>query len=482
MIRLLTLLLLISFGIPAPASDWTFHNFSGVCQAGRTDGELWDNALGWNRFDFNWSKLEPLPGKWDEAEFNRLCNRILTLRKKGLEVLPVLCYCPAWAVTQGTVEFVDNKRKKIYIPLGDNTYQVTTHKMNAEGEWEQDKVKEKVLNPRLPIRQDQIPQWENFVRRVVARLSAPPYQIKYFQIWNEASPKSGFWEGTMDDYIRDIHLPAARVVKAAGGKVVYGGWPDCENISGLIALFDRHSLWNDIDVADCHYFPLKDMRRLRQTAKERGAPNMAIWQTEIGFHQRYYYVPAFYPAALHWALSEFPTQPDAVKVFFFAYRSPTKPGTYGYGKCLKLGDELSPHGLALKTLGDLFRREPIRIFTGFSCSPTPSQISIFGFSTDNRRIITIDFKDKLGEFLKKHPGGTIEITFHNLNAKDVVAAEKIDVFGERSGLEVTTDSSGKGTSVKILLGGKTQSAAREHIPLLASTPHREIFHAVLQLK
>ncbi len=482
MIRFFVLALLVLSGFSIAAGDWTFQNFSGVCQAGRAEGELWDNALGWNRFDFNWSKLEPQPGKWDEAEFNRLCERVLVLRRKGVDVLPVLCYCPAWAVTSGTVEFVHDKRKKIFVPLGDNAYQETIYKTNAKGEWEKEKVKEKVLNPRLPIRADQIPQWENFVRRVVQRLSAPPYGIKYFQVWNEASPKSGFWEGKLDDYVRDIHLPAAKVIRASGGHVVYGGWPDCESISGLIALFDRHSLWRSIDVADCHYFALKDMLRLRQAAKERGFPNLAIWQTEIGFHSKYYYVPAFYPAALHWALGEFPAQPDAVKVFFFAYGSPANPEAYGYGKCLRIGDKLSPHGQALKTLGDLFRHDPIRIFTGFECRPLPSGIRPLGFSAGKRLIIAFDFKEGLDGFLKKHPDGMIEVSFSGLTPDAVAVAEKVDAFGDRGGLAVAAGSAGKGTAVKILLAGKTPSGSRGQIPLLAGVPYREMFYVVLQLK
>lgn len=419
----------------AQAGELRFRDFSGVCQAGSPDGELWTDAIGWNRFDFNWSKLEPRPGEWNETEFKRLCDRVLSLRQRGFNVLPVLAYCPSWAVTTGTVEYIDGNRKKVFVPQGNNLYQVTSYKKSTGGEWEKDKVKENVANPRLPIRPDQIVQWEKFVRKVVTKLHSPPYELQYFQVWNEASPKSGFWNGNLDDYIKNIHLPAAAAIRALGGKVVYGGWPDCEKVDGLVTLLDSQDAWKSIDVIDVHYYSFHDMARLYKTAVKRGFPQLAVWQTEIGFHSKYYYIPSFYPPTLHWALTTFPDRTDAVKVFFFAYGSPANPQAYGYGKCLQTGGKLSPHGQALKVLGNLFGNDPIKIFSAFECRTAEleklSMPSFFGFTAGNRIIISIHLK-------KDHHPSTasqgnlehLEMIFPKLRTEDVLRIERIGVFGE----------------------------------------------------
>ncbi|CAB3776312.1 hypothetical protein LMG28614_00189 [Paraburkholderia ultramafica] len=72
--------------------------------------------------------------------------------------------------------------------------------------------------------------WKRYVDAVVRKYSAPPYNLRYFQIWNEAAGKlSGgllqatFWHGpdfnadekrsgpyerAMQDYVERIHIPA----------------------------------------------------------------------------------------------------------------------------------------------------------------------------------------------------------------------------------------------------------------------------------
>ena len=74
--------------------------------------------------------------------------------------------------------------------------------------------------------------------------------------WNEAHPVSGFWEGDLDSYMTRVHLPAARIIRELGGKVVYGGWPCCGSLKELTTLLDKHDAWSTMDVVDVHYFGL----------------------------------------------------------------------------------------------------------------------------------------------------------------------------------------------------------------------------------
>jgi hypothetical protein len=88
---------------------------------------------------------------------------------------------------------------------------------------------------------EDVKDWEGFVERVVSFLSKPPYNLKYFQPWNEAEDQfTGFWYGGMDEFMETIHLPAARIIRKHGGKVVYGGYPCSGSMQHLVG-----RLWSD---------------------------------------------------------------------------------------------------------------------------------------------------------------------------------------------------------------------------------------------
>ncbi|OWA73336.1 glycoside hydrolase family 39, partial [Klebsiella pneumoniae] len=73
--------------------------------------------------------------------------------------------------------------------------------------------------------------WTDFISAVVNRYSRAPYNIKYYQIWNEPTKKAGFWKGSNEQFIDSIYIPAAKIIKKHGGKVVFGGWPISNSMS-----------------------------------------------------------------------------------------------------------------------------------------------------------------------------------------------------------------------------------------------------------
>jgi hypothetical protein len=97
--------------------------------------------------------------------------------------------------------------------------------------------------------------WKRYVDAVVRKYSAPPYNLRYFQIWNEAAGKlsgglaqSTFWHGpdadgnvktskpyehAMQDYVERVHLPAAKIIRSYNAYVVYGGWPDLVGLDNV---------------------------------------------------------------------------------------------------------------------------------------------------------------------------------------------------------------------------------------------------------
>lgn len=172
--------------------------------------------------------------------------------------------------------------------------------------------------------------WEQYVEAVVRQYSAPPYNLKYFQIWNEAAgrlaggdPQATFWHGpssradqdssryvrAMEDYVDRIHIPAARIIRKYGAYIVYGGWPDQGGLDNYCAWLEYKSpvqgsrMLDWVDYLDIHYLSVGDMETLYQRYLARGQAR-GIWQSEMG--DRYindpHFLPMFYFELATWAL------------------------------------------------------------------------------------------------------------------------------------------------------------------------------------
>ena len=110
----------------------------------------------------------------------------------GLEILPMLGYSAPWAVAEGASGFAPPRN---------------------------------------------VADWEDFVETCVARYSRPPFNLRYFQVWNEPTLKAGFWKGETDDeFFERVYLPAARIIRRYGCKVVFSGWPCSDGVDALAAL------------------------------------------------------------------------------------------------------------------------------------------------------------------------------------------------------------------------------------------------------
>jgi hypothetical protein len=173
--------------------------------------------------------------------------------------------------------------------------------------------------------------WERYVEGAVRKYSAPPYSVKYFQIWNEAagplsggSPQATFWHGpkfndapqkselyanAMQDYVDRIHIPAAQIIRKYHAYVVYGGWPDQGGLNNYFEWLEYRSpvhgtrMLDWVDYLDIHYLGIPEMEALYQRYVANGRAR-GIWQTEIG--DRYMEDPHFLPTYLFeltvWAL------------------------------------------------------------------------------------------------------------------------------------------------------------------------------------
>jgi hypothetical protein len=173
--------------------------------------------------------------------------------------------------------------------------------------------------------------WTRYVEQVVRTYVAPPYNVRHFQIWNEAAgplsggaPQATFWHGknfsakraqagpyerAMEDYVELVHVPAARIVRRHGGYVVYGGWPDQGGLANYMKWLEYGSpvvnarMIDWVDYLDTHYLGVDALTPLYQRYVANGSVR-GIWQTEIG--DRYmsdpHYLPMYFFKFAVWAL------------------------------------------------------------------------------------------------------------------------------------------------------------------------------------
>jgi hypothetical protein len=174
------------------------------------------------------------------------------------------------------------------------------------------------------------------VSAAVAHYAAPPFNIKYFQIWNEpGDPRNLTWRVTDggdpgQEFVDQIYNPAAAIIHSHGGQVVFSGWAcdignsnwrTCEQ--HLNQWLNYHRAWANTDYIDLHYAPLYVWQDLYSTWIANGKVK-GLWQSEIGgdFAQGPLPgdLPLVYLTAMYWALSSGgwnERNPDRYKLFWY---------------------------------------------------------------------------------------------------------------------------------------------------------------------
>jgi len=474
-----------------PASTWSgpsFRAFSGVCQ-GNPSGPLWQDALSWDRWDLPWSSCEPAQHKWDRSYLVNRGKKVRAYRARNAHLLPTLDYNASWSWDRsertyscGPWRDTTNGDTRWQVrPREDGKFEVTVFKRDAKGDWKQDKQSTSDGGGFWPLAAEHVQDWEAYVRRVVTFLRRSRYKVEYFQIWNEAHPLSGFWAGDMDVYMQRVHLPAAKIIRELGGKVVYGGWPCCGTLGEFVSLLDKHKAWDGIDVLDVHYFPLSSWQYLYDAARERGYRDKAIWQTEIAFTDDPGFVGNSYPRFLHWALTHDWNRPDKYKLFFFAYWSPDDPKAYGYHRTYYSGKELSHHGVSVQTLGDLLAGRGLRVYGPVvSSPPLKAEIderlsSLEAFSVKNRTVVAVhlsenntasiltDWNDSLDSMHLNHGEPGITLTLPRITPAQVAKIERCDIANQRLDLTEAArpGTNGQGLTVPVPIRDVAESPARD---------------------
>jgi hypothetical protein len=302
----------------------TFSNFTGeVFEDSQADEPANQQVgAGWLRVaSAGWPYVSPSSGVYDWGGIPGLGynpdQEILTAHSHGQEVLVDLAYTANWA------------------------FSAACQALNGNGN---------------PICQHYAPEnlsdWNAYVTAAVTHYSAPPFNIKYFQIWNEPQYCNiGFWcitdGGTAyKEFVDQIYNPAATVIHSYGGQVAFAGWncdignsnwTQCEG--DFVKLLNYNNARANSEYIDLHYAPLSVWEDLAGSWIGFGRVK-GVWQSEIQgtFLDKSGQpapqpgaLPPTYLNALYWALSSggnwSSNNPDRYKFFYFAgnYCPPVPP-------------------------------------------------------------------------------------------------------------------------------------------------------------
>lgn len=326
---------------PGASMRVTFRDFSGTnyTPPGATAPRL---GNGWARQDFYWSDIEAKKGSWDWKKTDDLVRGD---QAQNLQTLPMLGYNVSWDMAAGA--------RNVSPP-------------------------------------ENVADWENFVEHVVTRYSAPPFNLRYFQVWNEPTRQAGFWTGTDQRFVDEVYIPAAKIIRNHHCFVVFGGWPASNSVQEYDSLLEYHDAWRWTDILDIHYEGLAYWQHLYERWVKLGKCR-GVWETEISSYDTDY-IPATYLTMLHWSLETRWEYPDEFKLFWFA--------AWGAGtdarECLTTTDPknaivLTVQGTRLAVLSQVLGAGPLTTFSEYQITPTRLKASTLGFKSGQRIVIAMLF-------------------------------------------------------------------------------------------
>ncbi|WP_407289920.1 beta-galactosidase [Raoultella planticola] len=323
----------------ASFASTTFSSING--SNGDLDSRL-ANEMGVSivRVDVSWSQIEKVKGVYDWHIYDK---RIKNIKNKGLQVLPVLAYTPEW--------------NRVY--------------PGKTGSPPRDYL-----------------LWDNFVNAAVARYSSAPYNIKYFQIWNEPTKKAKYWLAPTKEFIEKIYIPAAKIVRLNKGLVVFGGWPASNSLTELdYAMFGLGAI-QYTDIIDFHYGNEGPYEHLYSKYLKPGLVK-GIWQTELGYRTGTNELLRIYLTIFHWMLIHNWIANDQYKLFWYPGWAST--GKEPRGLTISLNSKemiLTSNGEQLKLLNSLYEGGTLKLLnlTSFSTINDKEKL-IFAVSVGRKKII-----------------------------------------------------------------------------------------------
>lgn len=186
-------------------------------------------GVGWVRIDLVWAAVEPEPGLERWKDYDAL---VAAARARGLEILAIIAYTPAWATDGPAISGVPRD-------VGD---------------------------------------WSDFCFRAASRYRE---QIHHWEVWNEPNIQR-FWSGSRAEYLKTILVPAAAAIRAAnpeakvGGPALAHGTTEGRDWHGWLADVLREAD-ESLDFVTHHLYDLDDpagvLARLSGTTEHGGDPS-----------------------------------------------------------------------------------------------------------------------------------------------------------------------------------------------------------------
>ncbi len=220
--------------------SWNANKYHTRAELDKAADAVLHCGAGIVRVDFLWQDIEPSPGKYDFAKYDRIVD---ALSSRGIEILGILDYSSDWA--------------------------------SACGKWN------------CPPRDFAL--FAAYAARVADRYKG---RVKYWEIWNE--PDSAvYWQpqDRMKEYCRLLELSYKAIKEVDPGcKVLNGGL--AKGLSSVNVLYDNGAA-PYFDILNVHIFesPLSDgalsrirafPRLVRKVMTRNGDKDKKIWITETG--------------------------------------------------------------------------------------------------------------------------------------------------------------------------------------------------------
>ena len=349
---LLAVLVIIALSILSPFNQAAQRNGSA---AARGDPALQDlvavnnqisaeNArtlgVGWVRFNyFAWNVVEPQPGQWNWGPPDQWAKQA---QAAGLQVLAFLGYTPPWAAAVASAKAVSPPKS--------------------------------------------VSDWQGYVEQTVTRYTSPPFNIRYFQIWNEPAQGGGFWAGTDQQYVDLVYLPAAKIIRQHGGYVVFGGWNSGSTLQELNNVLNYHNAWQWTDIVDVHYRPLSDIQTLYSQWVANGKCR-GVWETEMGYTAEPGAASSIYSRALYWALQTGWNDPNEFKLFWYAAAGGDARSLMTFSPT---GPQLDDEGKHLAVLAQVLGQGTLSTFTQFATAPpagSGANAWAIGYGVGSNRVV-----------------------------------------------------------------------------------------------
>lgn|GEM_PF-1700021 len=319
-------------------------------------------GAGWERSPlFLWYVVEPQEGQW---VWTRPDQDVQQAQGAGIQVLPILGFPPDYAAA-------------------------TPHRAGVSAP-------------------TSVSAWEDYVDHVVSRYSSSPYNLRYFQIWNEPVRRA-FWPGTDEEFVDMIFLPAAKVIRRHGCKVVFGGWPVSNRGAELDSVLNYHNAWQYTDIVDVHYHTLADLQLVYSNWIASGKCH-GLWQTEVGYTSEPGASSSLYSRTLYWTLQAGWNDPNEFKLFWYPGEG---AGDNAEKSLVRMGaGTLTDEGRHLAVLNQVLGGGPLSTFTQFNTTPPVSGSAgsawAMGYHVGSSRVVIQFLMDR--SFFRRHQ--TVQVSLN----------------------------------------------------------------------